>query len=249
MTRKTFARIGSVLLPALALIGFSPVAAHADGPYSSGGYGTDISWPQCGRGFDTMPANDFTVVGVNGGTPFTMNPCFASEYGYMRSTGFQTPGLYINLQYGEAQNGYSGCAVDDHACAAHDYGYLAAQYAYTQANYITHGDTLANVSTWWLDVETANDWSDDSGLNAQVVRGALDFLATTHKRVGVYSTPRQWGEIAGGYNPGPSIGNWLAGADNMIDPVYCHIPLWPGGTVWIFQYLNLDIDLDQNRSC
>lgn len=249
MTWKTVARMGSLALATLSLLGLSTVAAFADGPYSSGGYGTDISWPQCGRGFDTMPANDFTVVGVNGGEPFTMNPCFGDEYGYMRSRGFQTPAIYINLQYGEAQNGYSGCATGDRACAAHDYGYLAAQYAYTQANFITGGDTLAKVSTWWLDVETANSWSDDTGLNAQVIRGALDFLAGTRKRVGIYSTPRQWWQIAGGYNPGGSIGNWVAGADSTEDGAMCSKPLWGGGSVWIFQYLNLDIDLDQNRSC
>src|SRR5919204_134258 len=120
-------------------------------------------------------------------------------------------------------------AAGAHACRAYDYGYLAAQYAYTQANYFSHGDTLINVSTWWLDVETMNEWNDDEGLNAQVVHGALDFLTTTGKYVGVYSTPGQWREIAGDYNPGPTIGNWVAGADSTDDADMCGAPLWPGG--------------------
>ncbi len=249
MTWKPFARIGALLSAAAAacLLGVTPAAAG--GPYTNGAAGTDISWPQCSRGFDTMPSNDFTVVGINDGTPFTTNPCFPSQYAYMAGHGFQTLGVYLNLQYGEADNGYSSCAAGDHACRAYDYGYLAAQYAYTQANYFSHGDTLTNVSTWWLDVETMNVWNDDVRLNAQVVHGALDFLTTTGKYVGVYSTPGQWGEIAGGYNPGPTIGNWVAGADSTDDAGMCGGALWPGGQVWIFQYLNLDIDLDQNRSC
>jgi hypothetical protein len=249
VTWKTLARTAALLFAAASATLLSAAPAFAGGSYSNGAYGTDISWPQCGRGYDTIPANDFTVVGVNGGEPFTMNPCFGNQYGYMRASGFQSPSLYINLQYGEADNGYSGCGAGDHACRAHDYGYLAAQYAYTQANFITRGDTLAHTSTWWLDVETMNTWSDDSNLNAQVVRGALEFLTSTGKRVGVYSTPGQWGQIAGGYNPGHSIGNWVAGADSTEDAGMCQDALWAGGEVWIFQYLNYDLDIDQNRSC
>lgn len=249
VTWKTFARLGSILTATVAagVLGAAPAAAA--GPYAGGAVGTDISWPQCGRGYDTIPTNDFTVVGVNGGSPFTMNPCFGNQYGYMRGTGFQTPGVYVNLQYGEADNGYSGCAAGDSACRAHDYGYLAAQYAYTQANFISKGDTLTHVSTWWLDVETMNAWSDNTALNAEVIRGAIDFLTVTGKRVGVYSTPGQWASIAGGYNPGASIGNWVAGASGTDDTGQCSNPLWAGGTVWIYQYLNLGIDLDQNASC
>lgn len=248
MTRKTLGRMAALLAAAAACL-LGSVTASASGPYAVGSHGSDISWPQCSRGFDSIPVGDFTVVGVNGGKPFTMNPCFGGQYAYMRNSGFQSPGVYVNLQYGEADNGYSGCAAGDRACRAHDYGYLAAQYAYTQANFLSHGDTLASVATWWLDVETMNEWNDDQGLNSQVVRGALEFLRSTGKRTGIYSTPGQWSQIAGGFNPGPAVGNWVAGAAGVDDGGMCATPLWAGGQVWIFQYLNFDIDLDQNGSC
>jgi hypothetical protein len=167
----------------------------------SGAGGQDISWPQCGTGVP-IPSDTFTVVGINGGEPFTMNPCFADQYRAMLNGHAAAPSLYINLQYGATKSGYSNCSDADARCQSYDYGYLAAQYAYTQANYRTGGASL-RAATWWLDVETANDWNDDQGLNAQVVRGALAYLKTTNHRIGVYSTPRQWSEIVGGYNPGP----------------------------------------------
>lgn len=223
------------------------VPAAASGDYIAGAGGQDISWPQCGRDVP-LPAETFTVVGVNNGQPFTMNPCFAGQFRAMGGSHAGPPSVYINLDYGETPRGFSGCAPDDHACLAYDYGYMAAVYAYTQANYLTAGSSL-RTGTWWLDVETANIWGSDRNLNAQVVRGAIEYLRTTGHRIGVYSTPRQWYSIAGAYNPGPSIGNWVAGAGSLDDYAMCYRSLWPGAPVWLYQYLNLDRDLDENHSC
>lgn len=247
MNPRTLARTGALLVTMVASALLTTVSAAASGDFMGGAGGQDVSWPQCGRdvpiSFDT-----FTVVGVNDGEPFTMNPCFAHQYQAMLGGHAAPPSVYINLQYGATANGYSNCAEADAGCKSYDYGYLAAQYAYTQANYQTHGASLRS-STWWLDVETANDWSDNTGLNAQVVHGAIAYMKTTGHRLGVYSTPRQWYDIVGGYNPGPGIGNWVAGAAALDDYNMCFQPLWAGAPVWLIQYLNDDRDLDEDHSC
>lgn len=247
MILKSPARMGLLLVLGVAgaLLTASPAAASGD--YIAGAGGQDISWPQCGRAV-ALPAETFTVVGVNNGEPFTMNPCFADQFRAMGGSHAGAPSVYINLDYGETNRGFSGCAADNHACLAYDYGYMAALYAYTQANYRTGGASL-RTGTWWLDVETLNVWGGDQGLNAQVIHGALDYLRVTGHRTGVYSTPRQWRQIAGGYNPGPSVGNWVAGADGLDDYSMCYHSLWPGASVWLYQYLNDDRDLDEDHSC
>ncbi len=243
---KTRARLGAMTIAAAAAV-LAVTPAAASGDYIPGAGGQDISWPQCGRQVP-LPADTFTVVGVNDGTPFTMNPCFGQQYAAMKQSHAAPPSVYINLDYGQSSNGYDHCADGDAVCQAYDYGYLAAEYAYTRANYTTSGDSL-EASTWWLDVETENAWSDDQQLNARVVNGAIDYLKTTGHRIGVYSTPEQWREITGGWNPGPGIGNWVAGANSLDDFSECFRALWPGAPVWLYQYENSDRDLDEDHSC
>jgi hypothetical protein len=61
---------------------------------------------------------------------------------------------------------------------------------------------------WWLDVETGNNWSTDTTSNAQVIAGALAAVRAAGGSPAVYSTARQWAQIAGDYAPG--VPAWYA---------------------------------------
>jgi len=236
------------LTSALAAMALTAVPAAASGDYISNAGGADVSWPQCGQPLPAIPQETFGIVGVNGGETFTMNPCFKQEWDWMKNGHAASPSVYINLNFGSTTEGYSQCLAEDAACAAYDFGYRAAEWAYTRGNYVTNGESL-HASTWWLDVETMSDWSDNQHVNARVVAGAIDYLKTTGHKIGVYSTRGQWHQITGGYNPGPGIGNWVAGADGLDDYSLCYRSFWAGAPVWLIQYLNWDRDLDEDHSC
>ena len=247
MLSKTLLRT-LALAAALSALALSAVPAAASGDYIASADGADVSWPQCSQALPGIPQETFGIVGVNGGQTFTMNPCFRQEWNWMKGGHAGAPSVYINVDYGTTTEGYSQCAADNPFCGAYDYGYKAAEFAYTRANYETGGESL-KASTWWLDVETMSDWNDNQLLNARVVSGAMDYLKTTGHRIGVYSTRSQWNEITGGWNPGPGIGNWVAGADSLQDYSLCSASFWPGASVWLIQYLNFDRDLDEDHSC
>lgn len=245
MRRKLFL-LACSLSTLLILLASGAATASAHGPMPSNQAGTDISWPQCGG--DYPGGYSWAVIGVTGGLPFTANPCFQGEYDWAYRWSLPTQ-LYINLQYGQSASGPLTCLDADPSCQAYNYGWKAAADAYNLAARETLGSSTVRVSTWWLDVETGNDWSDDVGLNSYVIQGAIDYLERMQGRtVGVYSTAYQWSEIAGAYAP-PDVPNWVAGGDGLGDWGKCSRPLWPGGVVWAFQSLNWDIDLDEDLTC
>ena len=221
-----------------------PRSALAAGPMRAGSVGSDISWPQCGHG---LPQGySFGVVGVTGGRPFTANDCFTEEFGWASLMGEAQ--LYVNLEFGQAADGALHCMDGDAGCTAYNFGWNAAADAWNKAIGKSSG-TAGYVSTWWLDVEIENAWSDDTLLNSYVIQGAIDYLGRMQGRtVGVYSTPYQWARIAADYAP-PGVPNWVAGASGLDDSGRCGASLWPGSQVWLVQYLNLGVDLDQNLAC
>lgn len=231
-------------LLAAALPISAPTTAFAAGSVPTNVAGYDISWPQCGSAYPSSPG--LAVVGVTGGTPFTGNPCFAGEFQWAAAAG--TPQLYVNLQYGQTNSGPLHCSDSDTGCLAYNYGYQSSAWAVAWADQQT-GGASGSINTWWLDVETENAWSDDTDQNDYVVQGALDYLQrVAGKSAGVYSTSYQWGEIAGSFAP-PGVANWVAGASGLDDAGACAASLWPGGQVAAIQYLNFDINLDQDIGC
>jgi hypothetical protein len=218
-------------------------AAVGYGKFDSSSAGYDISWPQCGLPYP----GDHTVgvVGVNGGRPFTRNPCLHDEYNWALSQPqaqhqLTTPALYMNLQYGERRSGPRTCEKWDLSCQAYNYGSAAAADALVYAR-----ASGAFTDVWWLDVETGNRWSERTDLNATVVQGAVDRLRQGGVLVGFYSTQKQWGMITGG-DYAPKLPVWVAGANNAAEaPAYCRPDhAFGGGTVWLVQFPLGDYDGD-----
>ena len=187
-------------------ISIEPTAVAA---YSEGATGYAISWPQCGQALP-QASFEFGIVGVTFGWPFRPSPCLAQEFAWA-ARGRQHAAFYVNTNYAPAENPDASlrireaCGGRGAGCEAYFYGVLLANDAFGSA-------TLAGASApmWWLDVQIASTWSDDAGLNAIVIHGAIDGLASHGVRAGISSTPFQWRQVAGDYEPG--LPGWVAGA-------------------------------------
>jgi hypothetical protein len=201
-------------------------------PYLPGSTGYDISWPQCPTSVPAPPFA-FDVVGVNDGRALTHNPCLSAQQQWGRG-GFIS--LYINLNAPPpndpaALSGPAGTCGSDTGCLAYNYGFNAARDAY---DYATSQGAAAGV--WWIDVETANTWDTNQFNNGRTIQGALDALATTGALAGIYSTPHQFGQIAGSYSPG--VPNWVAtGSDFPTAVAFCDPShAFGGGRIFLTQY-------------
>ncbi|MDQ3099273.1 MAG: hypothetical protein M3Q44_05995 [bacterium] len=218
---------------------------YASSAYHHNVTGFDISYPQCNKEYPKDPA--FAVIGINGGRPFTDNPCFSHQYAWALEH-YAKPAIYMNLSYISPKNrefAFNGpwkCDEANESCLAYNYGYQAAVFAY---------DNVENIKTkpamWWLDIETMNTWSDDKELNKLVVQGAIDFLQKENQTVGVYSTNYQWNTIVGDFKPNLPV--WAAGAKNKESASQrCQDKYaFTGGSVQMVQYvLN---NFDHNYLC
>ena len=199
-------------------------------------FGWDVSWPQCGK---PLPGGQhgYAIIGVTDGHLWDMNPCLVEQHRWS-TRGGALGGLYVNVNWPSkaAEPGVPArmadvCALDDPACQMYQWGFQGVSDAVDQA-------TARHVAApmWWLDVETANRWSGDKFLNAQIVRGAIDALKGRGIEVGIYSTWYQWGVIAGDFAPG--LPNWVAGPNNVEEAAEaCRVgPTFGGGVPWMVQY-------------
>jgi hypothetical protein len=188
------------------------------------------------------------IVGVEGGRSFTTNPCLGGEFRWAGSAGSHFE-VYLNTSYPAGSNIHRGdtgprgtCQPDDWACKAYNYGFNNAEFAfhYAQTQY-------AVADTWWLDVETANSWSDDPALNAQVIQGNVDSLRAHGVLVGIYSIPAMWKEIVGSYTI--SLPKWVVRLrQSVAAPAYCASDNgFGGGSVALVQ--DESGNVDQDFSC
>jgi hypothetical protein len=148
--------------------------------------GFDVSHPQCGSPLPT--GGGYGIVGIARGKVLTANPCLKTQLAWANSK----PGHAVYLNTGYPGTGdpvaYGRAAVDDAVRVEHAVG---------------HG-----TSVWWLDVETINTWAGTQQENATVLDAMVARLQELGVRVGIYSTPAMWDEIAGSWAPGLPI--WYA---------------------------------------
>jgi|GEM_PF-2105334 len=160
-----------------------PVAPAASVPP----LGYDVSHPQCKT---ALPADGgFAIVGVTGGRPFSSNKCVGSQLAWAVTKSGHA--VYVN-------SGYPG--VGDPVA----YGTSIANDAVARE----HAQSGGGTSVWWLDVETANTWAGTQQQNATVLDAIASRLQQLGARVGIYSTPGMWLEIAGSWSPGLPV--WYA---------------------------------------
>jgi hypothetical protein len=163
----------------------------------------------------------------------------------------------------EGKTGPAGtCAASDKTCWNYNYGWNAADYAYAAvANDPSAGSSVADSSTWWLDIETANLWSGNKALNNLVIQGAIDSF---HRNitypnakpsrstlyigeatvVGIYSYQSAWNQITGGQSYA-TIPAWVTFASSLSEaPSLCSTASFDGGPVWLVQYPRSTYDQD-----
>jgi hypothetical protein len=149
--------------------------------------GYDVSHPQCAR---KLPTNGgFGIVGINRGRPLSSNPCLARQSGWSAAKAGRA--VYINTGYPGTGDpvGYGQHLVDDAIAREHAAG-------------------VAGTTVWWLDVETVNTWEGTPQENATVLDAMAARLQELGVRVGIYSTPTMWLEIAGTWEPALPV--WYA---------------------------------------
>ena len=257
---RRWAGRGLVLLLGLSALPWAAGTAAAESP-AGPLVGADVSYPQC-RG--PLPGGQaFAVLGVNGGTPVSTNPCLAEQLAWAAgSTGgtvHDDVQLYVNTANpGPAgtwpqsgANVYGTCDGANSRPCAYQYGWDRAHDDATVRG-IAHPEQYM----WWLDVELANSWDYTDGgatRNAAVLEGMTDYFTSIGSRgVGLYSTRYQWNAIVGdGVNPASSLnglpnwrptGNTLEGAQ-----ANCGLaPLTPGGVIEMTQFTT---DFDYIHSC
>jgi hypothetical protein len=193
------------------------------------GRGYDISYPQCG---DPLPKGGaFGIVGINGGAPLTSNKCLSEQFRW--ASGRSGYAVYINTANGGAADpvAYGRKMVDDAIVRERKAG-------------------VSGVSVWWLDVETTNPWKGTTQENATVLAAMAARLQELKVRVGIYSTPQQFSEIAGEWAPGLPVWN-ATGPGNEAAARQACSETFAGSSTAIAQWIGQESgrELDHNIIC
>jgi hypothetical protein len=246
----------------------APHVSVIDSPYFSSTLGYDLSYNALSYPVESF---GFAVVGVTGGKAFVHNARILSEYQWTKFAAKTAATLYMNVNapYGSTvvanitipktcpprAAGSSATSTEPTACEGYNYGYNAAKDSYAYAT----GAGVAS-SLWWLDIEEANSWSNDPSVNDATIQGAIDYLNSKNIRVGIYSVPRMWMDIAGASVPTQTLGGlptpiptWfpigvttIVGAINTCSTTSSFIF---GSPVWVVQYEASSTAVDQNIAC
>lgn len=210
--------------------GGSRVAAS---PYDEGARGYDLSYPNCRQRLPLR--SDFAILGVNGGKPFTFNPCLVRE---SRWASAGPHAVYLNTGFAPVYRRLIalGCAPASGAPRALAQAVGCSEAATSVGRIDLLG--LARPDVWWLDVEPSNTWSSRRSLNARVLGGLIAYLRKLRPAplIGIYSRPSWWREITGG---------WETTAPEWIPSTTGECPAaFSTGPVWLAQVGGSALDLD-----
>ena len=224
-------------IPAAAASGLDLAHVVQSNPYRHGAVGYDVSYPNCAA---RLPVGEFAVIGLNGGRPFTANPCFARQWAAARPP----RSVYINTAYSPTL--FRHLTPDCSAAARGRPLRPAAQRAYAVgcSEAVAALQLLAATPPLaiWLDVEPDNTWSSRRSLNAATIKGILDHLLTQspHPVIGVYSNAGFWLRIVGNWRS-LSVPEWIA--TGAPDPPGCPSG-FAAGPVWLSQSTDGRRDVD-----
>ncbi len=217
----------SLFVLSVLILALTPSLALAAKPVSSTPelVGYDVSYPQCGRRLPTD--HYFGIVGVNGGTAASTNPCLATQLVWANSakTGSKQPKVqvYVNTANPAQDSAYTWASWPTVSTAGNPYGACTGertndkacswQYGWnrsveTEAYFVAKAREANLITTetsnyvWWLDVETMNSWQSGSNealiRNTAAIEGFAAYYQSKQAKVGLYSTEVQWNEITGG---------------------------------------------------
>ena len=149
-------------------------------------WGVDVSWPQC-DGIPSLAAG-FAIVGVNGGRPFTDNPCLGQQVAYAKQRSGYSAYLNLDAPRGEDPKSYGARRSPRRAGARKRAGCTCRR----------SGSTSKSSTTGRRDAAT----------NVGVINGAATALQSTRLTVGLYSSVPMWQDITGGASVTMPV--WLA---------------------------------------
>jgi hypothetical protein len=260
------ARVSLVIAVLVSCSLLLPAAVSARGNPGGGGgkraTGYDISYPQCGG---ALPTNVlFGIVGVNDGIVYSANPCLASELAWTEQyeptailyANTADPGPALSSYWPSGQTSPELCdpnVLDSTACS-YDYGWNAASDSYQDAvnAYIALGELPAGATQtpqpneWWLDVESANSWEQNTANNSAELQGEVAYLQSQGvTSIGFYANGNDWLSITGGTTVFASYPSWHAGTGSQrIAQSHCGETGVTGGPTEYSQYSSGGYDAD-----
>ncbi len=261
---KCFAALVLIFVVLAANVG----VATAGAPLAPTATGFDISFPQCASPVPTSPG--FGIVGVNNGSPLTINNCLARELSWAQGATNDNPAFYANSGNGgptygagwpTGQQSPDVCAGANSVPCSYDYGWNAARSAFANAVNAESADGAASptaaavAAPWWMDVETGNAWetiefgrrASTETLDLAMLEGMVaSFTNIGVTSLGIYSTPSMWSEITGGSGSTfASIPVWIPGyATLSAAEAACATRSFTGGRVGLIQYPSQGYDGD-----
>jgi hypothetical protein len=258
-----FAMTVMAAFASLAIVNVSAAAAYA-AQKSTTPTGNDVSYPQCGKKLPSGQA--FGIVGVNGGLANTTNPCLAKEIVWAQASSGATSQPKVSFYVNTANPGnlvadwpqsntdpvtgttvtdpYGNCTGGDDQACAWQYGWNLADL-----DAQTRGVPSPSSHRWWLDVETVNSWEASTSNNRADLEGMVAYFQSIGSDAGIYSTARQWGQIAGtvpSASPLDPLRDWIPGARTLAQAkTNCgSAPLTGAGAITVTQWTTSPADSD-----